>query len=107
MLTFRIEWNRIFYLERTYNDHLVQLPNQFRADQKLKVVANGIFQKLLEHWQAGGISHLSREPVPVFDHSLSKEMLPNIKSKPPLAQLQNINKIKPQKQQTKEMKNNK
>ena len=33
-----IEWNRIFQLEGTYNGHLVQLPDHFRAYQKLKHV---------------------------------------------------------------------
>jgi len=28
--------NRVFQLEGTYKDYLVQLPDQFRADQKLK-----------------------------------------------------------------------
>ena len=32
------EENRIFLLEGTDEDHLVQLPDQFRADQKLKDV---------------------------------------------------------------------
>jgi len=39
----------------------------------------------LKHRQAWGIDHLSRKPVPVFDHS--KEILPNVQSKPPLIQL--------------------
>ena len=34
----------------------------------------------LKHWQAWGIDHLSRKPVPMFDHPLSKEMLPNVQS---------------------------
>jgi len=36
-------------LEGTYSDHLVQLPDQFRADQKLKHVIKGIVQMLLKH----------------------------------------------------------
>ena len=44
----------------------------------------------LKHWQAWGINHLSRKPVPVFDHPLCKEMLPNVKFKPPLMQLWTI-----------------
>jgi len=35
-------------LEGTYNDYLVQLPDHFRADQKLKYVIKGIVQMLLE-----------------------------------------------------------
>lgn len=43
----RIEY---FQLEGTYKDHLVQLPEQFRADHKH---VKGIVQMSLEHWQAG------------------------------------------------------
>jgi len=49
-------------LEGTYNDHLVELPDHFRADQKLKHVIKGIGQMLLKHWQAWDIDHLSRKP---------------------------------------------
>ena len=41
----------------------------------------------LEHRQAWGISHLPREPVSVFYHSHSKEIVPNAWSEPPLVQL--------------------
>ena len=80
------EQNRLFELEGTYNDHLVQLPDQFRADQKLKHV-KGILQMPLKQWQAWGIDHLSRKHVPVLDHRLGKEVLPNVQSEPPLVQL--------------------
>ncbi|PKU36123.1 aryl hydrocarbon receptor nuclear translocator-like protein 2 isoform x1 [Limosa lapponica baueri] len=78
---------RICQLEGTYNDHLVQVPDHFRAAQKLKHVVKGIIQMPLKHWHTSDIDHLSRKPVPVFDHPLSKEMLPNVQSKPPLVQL--------------------
>ena len=64
---FRIEQNWIFQLEGTYNDHLVQLPDQFRADQKLKYIIKGMVQMSLKHWQAWGINHLSRKSFPGFD----------------------------------------
>lgn len=39
----------------------------------------------LTHRQAWGINHLSRKPLPMFDHRLGKEMLPNhVKSETPL-----------------------
>jgi len=44
----------------------------------------------LKHWQAWSFDHLSRKPVPVFDHPLGKEMLPNVQSEPPLTQLLTI-----------------
>jgi len=67
-------------MEETHNDHLVQLPDHFKADRKFKHVIKGIFRRALKHWQAWGIDHLSRKTVPVFDHPLSKEMLPNVYS---------------------------
>ena len=39
--------DRVFPLED--DDHLVQLPDLFRADGKLKPVIKGIIQMLLEH----------------------------------------------------------
>jgi len=35
----------------------------------------------LKQRQAWGIRHLSRKPVPGFDHPLGKEVLPNVQSK--------------------------
>lgn len=32
-----IEWDGIFQLEGAYNDHLVQLPDQVRDEQELKL----------------------------------------------------------------------
>jgi len=54
-------------LKGTYNDHLVQLPEQFRADQKLKHIIKGIVQMPLKHRQLWGIDRLSKQPDPVFD----------------------------------------
>lgn len=42
---------------------------------------------LPKDWQAWGIKHPSRKPPPVLDH-LSKEMLPNFKTKLPQAQFE-------------------
>ena len=58
----RTEQNRI-QLEGTYSDHLVQLPDHFRAFQKLKHVINSIVQMPLENWEAWAISHHSRMPL--------------------------------------------
>ncbi|KAK4820813.1 hypothetical protein QYF61_007207 [Mycteria americana] len=38
----------------------------------------------------GGDNHLPGQPLPMLDHSLSKEFFPNIQSKPPLLQLEAI-----------------
>ena len=85
-----MEWNEYLQLEGTYNNYVVQRPDPFRDDQKLKRVIKGIVQMRLKHWQTCGINQRSRKPVPVFDHPLSKEMLPNVQSKPPLVQLWTI-----------------
>jgi len=53
-------------LKGTSRDHLVQLPDHFRAKQILKYVIEGIVQIPLEHGQALGINHLTRKPVPVY-----------------------------------------
>ena len=45
---------------------------------------------LLEHWQAWGIDHLSRKPVPVLDNPLSEEMFPHVQPEPPWVQLWTI-----------------
>jgi len=73
-------------LEWAYDDHLVQLRDQFRDYQKLKKIVMGTVQMCLKHCQAWGIDHLARKPVLVFDHHVSKEMLPNVQSKLPLVQ---------------------
>jgi len=41
-----------------------------------------------EHLQAWGLHHLPGQPVPMPDHSFSKEIFPNIQSKSPLMQLE-------------------
>jgi len=74
-------------LEGTYKDHQVQLPDHFRAGQKLKRVTKGMVQAPLKHCQDWGISQLCRKPVAVFDHTLGKEMLLRVQLKPPLAQI--------------------
>lgn len=76
--------SRIFQLEGISNDP-IQLPDHFIAGKMLKHINNGIAQMSLQHWQSWGINHFSKEPVPVVDHHLSEEMIPNIQSKPPLA----------------------
>ena len=60
---------RIVQLEETSNDHLAQLPDHSRANQKLKCIIESIIQKPFEQWQSWGINHLTRKPVPVFDLS--------------------------------------
>jgi len=39
-----------------------------------------------EHLQGWGLNHLPGQPVPLPDHSFSKDIFPNIQSKPPLKQ---------------------
>lgn len=46
-----ILWNRIgyFQLKGTCNDHLIQLADRFRADQKLKQIIKNIVQMPLKY----------------------------------------------------------
>jgi len=74
-------------LEGNYKDHVVQLPDHFRAGQRLKRVTKCMVQVLLKYCQAWGIDYLSRRSVVVFDHPVGKEMLPHVQVKPPLAQV--------------------
>lgn len=46
----------------------------------LKQVIKDTVRMPLKPWQAWGTDHLSKKPVPVFDHPLWKETFPNIKS---------------------------
>ena len=43
-----------------------------------------------EHLQGWWLHHCHGQPVPMPDHSFSKEICPNIQSKPPLMQLEAI-----------------
>lgn len=45
-----LEWNRKFQLEETFKDHPVQMPNHFRANQKLQHIQEGIVHMPLGHW---------------------------------------------------------
>lgn len=64
------------------------MPDNFRANQKLKHITEGIIQMPLQQWQqAWGNNNHARKTVPVFDHAHSKEIFPNIYSELPLVQL--------------------
>ena len=63
-----------------------QLPDHFRAKQKLKHVSEGITQMPLEHWQPWYTNHPSWKPVSWFAIPHSKNILPNVLFEPPLAQ---------------------
>lgn len=75
---------------RIYNNHLVQLLDHIRSEQKLKHTTEGIVLMPLGQWQASGLNHFSRKPVPVFGHPLRNKMLSNVKSEPPFMQLWSI-----------------
>lgn len=47
-------------IEGTYNNHLVQMPDHFEAEQKLKHIIEGT--EYLKHWQAWDIDCLSLLP---------------------------------------------
>lgn len=50
------DWNRIVQLEGTFREHLVQLPDLFGANKKLKHI-EGVVHMPPERWQAWGINH--------------------------------------------------
>lgn len=85
--TCRIAWNGIVQMKEAFEDQLVQLPDYFKANQKLTRVIEGIIQMPLRHWQAWGTS---RKPLPVLDHPHGKEIFPNIRFEPTLAQISAI-----------------
>lgn len=74
-----------FQLEGTFRDQPVQLPDQFRAEQKSKHGTEGTVQTPLG--QAQGAQHLARKPVAVSGHPQGKERLPDTQPGPPLVQL--------------------
>lgn len=87
LLICRIAWNGIIQMKEAFADHLVQLPDCFMANLKINHVIEGIIQMPLRHWQAWGIS---RKPLPVLDRPHCKEVFPNIRFEPTLAQISAI-----------------
>lgn len=71
----RMGWDRIVQLEEICNSHQVQLPDNFRTNQKLKYIIEGIIQIPLEHWQEHVINYLFRMPVSPFEPEHDKEYL--------------------------------
>ena len=45
---------------------------------------------IFKHLQEWGLNHLPGQPVPMPDHSFSKEIVPNVQSKPPLMHIEVI-----------------
>lgn len=79
-LTFRI-W--IVQLERTFK---VQLPDYFRAHQKLHHTIEGIVQMPVENYQARGIKYFRRMAVVVYVQSHIKYFFLYNQTEPPLVQ---------------------
>lgn len=71
-----LKYIKVVQLEGTFGDYVVQLPELYRANQKLKHINEVIIQLPLEHWQAWAISLLSRKPIQMFDHPHSMEIFP-------------------------------
>lgn len=51
------------------------------SNQKLRHVIEGTAQMPVEHWQALGINHVSRKPVPGFDPNVQM-VWPNVQPEP-------------------------
>ena len=56
----------------------------------LNHMPKGHIYMVFEHLQGRGLNHLPGLPVPISDHSFSKEIFPDSQSKPPLMQLEAI-----------------
>lgn len=69
----RLHYTTIFQLEGIYRHHLVQLPDQVKADQTLMHGVKGIVQISPKCRQGRGINHLSKYPM--FDQPLNKVVL--------------------------------
>lgn len=63
--------------EQTFKDHPVQLLNHFLANQIVKAYWGGHCPMFLEHWQAWGINHFIKKPVPVFYFHTEDFFFPN------------------------------
>jgi len=77
-------------LERTYNNHLVQLSDHFRADQKLKHVVKALSECLLNTDSLGASTASLGSLFRCLTTLFAKEMLPNVQSEPPLVQIWTI-----------------
>lgn len=77
--------NKIVQLEGTYKDHLFQLPERIKANQKVRHIIKGINQMPLEHWQSRGMQghDLAQKPVSGFDHPHGQEIFPDTQPEPP------------------------
>ena len=56
----------------------------------LNHIPNCHIYTFFEHLQGWGLHHIPGQPVPMSDHSFSKQIFPNIQSKPPLMQLEAV-----------------
>jgi len=72
---------KLFELEGTFKNHLVQLPCNEQRHLQLHQFAQSHIQPDLERLQGWGIHHLSGQPVPVLHHPYCKLLLPYIQSK--------------------------
>lgn len=66
----------MLWVERTFKDHLIQPLCNVQGHLQLKQVAQSYIQPYLECIQGLDICHLSRQPVPVFQHLHCKKFLP-------------------------------
>lgn len=76
-IIWRLSWKllqktqRLFQLEGTYGDHLQS--NCLTRLREVKVCYSRHCPNASEHWQTGNIDHLSRKPLPVFQHTIFSE----------------------------------
>lgn len=73
-------------MEMTFKDQ-IKVHDLFMDNKKLEYINEGIVLAPLQHWQAWGIVHLPRKPLPVFDCTHSTEIFHQIQSETSLVQL--------------------
>lgn len=73
-----MKWNRIVLVRRDYSSHPFQVP-----DQKLNCIIKSTVQET-QTLRGMGYLPCSRKSVLLFNHSLGKEILPNLQPKNPL-----------------------
>jgi len=77
-------------LERTFKDHLVQLPCNEQGHPQLDQVVRGLIQPCLESLLGWSINHITGQPLSVPYHPRCKMLLSNIQPKLTLFKLETI-----------------
>jgi len=90
LLLYRVTSRNIFRimesLEKT--SQIIKSNHQPNTTTPLNHVPKCHIYTFFEHLQGQGLHHFPGQPVPMPDHSFSKEIFPNVQPKPPLMHLE-------------------